>query len=58
MALKQMEELVAQALGQFEVRDVQSYIGWGGWRSARSSVLIGVASAHRGAAFDACPVAN
>ncbi len=54
MALKQMEELVAQALGQFEVRDVAVVHRLGRLEIGEISVLIAVASAHRGAAFDAC----
>jgi MoaE-MoaD fusion protein len=54
MALKQMEELSAQALGQFPVRDVALVHRLGRLEIGESSVLIVVASAHRGAAFDAC----
>ena len=54
MALKQMEELAAQALGQFRVRDVAIVHRLGRLEIGETSVLIAVASAHRGAAFDAC----
>ena len=54
MALKQMEELAAQALGQFRVRDVAIVHRLGRLEVGETSVLIVVASAHRGAAFDAC----
>jgi len=54
MALKQMEELAAQALGQFQVRDVAIVHRLGRLEIGETSVLIAVASAHRGAAFDAC----
>jgi molybdopterin synthase catalytic subunit len=54
MALKQMEELAAQALGQFKVRDVALVHRLGRLEIGETSVLIAVASAHRGAAFDAC----
>jgi molybdopterin synthase catalytic subunit len=54
MALKQMEELAAQALGQFKVRDVAIVHRLGRLEIGETSVLIVVASAHRGAAFDAC----
>ena len=54
MALKQMLELRAQAMERFGVRDVAIVHRLGGWWSARQAFGIGVASAHRGAAFDAC----
>jgi MoaE-MoaD fusion protein len=54
MALKQMEELAGQALGQFEVRDVVLVHRLGRLEIGETSVLIVVASAHRSAAFDAC----
>jgi MoaE-MoaD fusion protein len=54
MALKQMEELAAQALGQFQVRDVALVHRLGRLEIGETSVLMVVASAHRGAAFDAC----
>lgn len=54
MALKQMEELALQALGQFAVRDVTIVHRLGRLEIGETSVLIVVASAHRGPAFDAC----
>jgi MoaE-MoaD fusion protein len=54
MALKQMEELSLQALGQFAVRDVAIVHRLGRLEIGETSVLIVVASAHRGPAFDAC----
>ena len=54
MALKQMEELAARALGQFQVRDVAIVHRLGRLEIGETSVLIAVVSAHRGAAFDAC----
>lgn len=54
MALKQMEELAAQALGRFQVRDVRLVHRLGRLEIGETSVLIVVASAHRGAAFEAC----
>jgi MoaE-MoaD fusion protein len=54
MALKQMEELATQALDQFKVRDVAIVHRLGRLEIGETSVLIAVASAHRGAAFDAC----
>jgi len=54
MALKQMEELAEQALGQFSVREVALVHRLGRLEIGETSVLIVVASAHRAAAFDAC----
>jgi MoaE-MoaD fusion protein len=54
MALNQMEELAAQALEQFAVREVALVHRLGRLEIGETSVLIVVASAHRGAAFDAC----
>jgi molybdopterin synthase catalytic subunit len=54
MALKQMEELAAQSLTQFEVRDVTIIHRLGRLEIGETSVLIVVASAHRAAAFEAC----
>lgn len=54
MALKQMHELAAQAVEKFGVRDVALLHRLGRLQVGETSVLIVVASAHRGAAFDAC----
>ncbi|HZW94808.1 MAG TPA: molybdenum cofactor biosynthesis protein MoaE [Candidatus Eremiobacteraceae bacterium] len=54
MALRQMEGLAGQALAQFEVRDVALVHRLGRLEIGETSVLIVVASAHRGPAFDAC----
>ena len=54
MALKKMEELVAQALADFKIRDVALVHRLGRLKIGETSVLIVVASAHRGAAFEAC----
>jgi len=54
MALREMESLAAQALGQFPIRDVAIVHRLGRLEIGETSVLIAVASAHRGAAFDAC----
>jgi molybdopterin converting factor subunit 1 len=54
MALAQMEALGAQALQQFQVRDVAIVHRLGRLEIGETSVLIAVASAHRAAAFDAC----
>ena len=54
MALKQMKELAEQAREQFTVRHVTIVHRLGRLQVGETSVLIVVASAHRGAAFDAC----
>jgi molybdopterin synthase catalytic subunit len=54
MALKKMEELSAEALEKFAIRDVAIVHRLGRLEIGETSVLIAVASAHRGAAFDAC----
>ena len=54
MALKQMEGLAAQARSQFNVRDVAILHRLGRLEIGETSVLIIVASAHRGPAFEAC----
>jgi molybdopterin synthase catalytic subunit len=54
MALKQMKELAAQARSQFSVRDVALVHRLGRLEIGETSVLIVVASAHRGPAFEAC----
>ena len=54
MALKQLEELAERALTQFAVREVAIVHRLGRLEIGETSVLIVVASAHRGAAFEAC----
>jgi MoaE-MoaD fusion protein len=54
MALQQMESLTAQALQQFQIRDVALMHRLGRLEIGETSVLIVVVSAHRAAAFDAC----
>ncbi|HZQ70853.1 MAG TPA: molybdenum cofactor biosynthesis protein MoaE [Terriglobales bacterium] len=54
MALRQMESLVEKAIAQFAVRDVVMVHRLGRLEIGETSVLIVVASAHRGPAFDAC----
>jgi len=54
MALAQMHQLGAQAVERFGVRDVALVHRLGRLAIGETSVLIVVASAHRGAAFDAC----
>jgi molybdopterin synthase catalytic subunit len=54
MALKQMAELADEAVARFGVRDVALVHRLGRLEVGETSVLIAVASAHRGAAFEAC----
>jgi molybdopterin synthase catalytic subunit len=54
MALKQMEALAQKARSQFAVRDVAIVHRLGRLQIGETSVLIVVASAHRGPAFEAC----
>ena len=54
MALREMESLAAQALKQFQVRDVALVHRLGRLEIGETSVLIAVVSAHRAAAFEAC----
>ena len=54
MALKQMDGLIAEALGKFPIRDARIVHRLGRLDIGETSVLIVVASAHRAAAFDAC----
>lgn len=54
MALEQMQGLAAEAVSRFEVRDVALLHRLGRLAIGETSVLIVVASAHRGAAFEAC----
>lgn len=54
MALKQMQRLRAEAIVRFGVREVAIVHRLGRLRIGETSVVIAVASAHRGAAFDAC----
>lgn len=54
MALAGMEKLAVEALAGFPVREVRIVHRVGRLEIGESSVLIAVASAHRGASFDAC----
>ena len=54
MALEQMRGLVAEARVRFAVREALLHHRLGRLEIGETSVLIAVASAHRGAAFDAC----
>ncbi len=54
MALAEMRKLAAEAQRCFPVREVWLHHRLGRLAIGETSVLIAVASAHRGAAFDAC----
>jgi molybdopterin synthase catalytic subunit len=54
MALEQMRGLANEAVTKFGVRDVAVVHRLGRLMVGETSVLVVVASAHRGAAFDAC----
>jgi MoaE-MoaD fusion protein len=54
MALSEMEKLAQAALERFKVRNVCLVHRLGRLQIGETSVLIGVASAHRAAAFEAC----
>jgi molybdopterin converting factor subunit 1 len=54
MALQQLDQLASEALQKFQVRDVAIVHRLGHLEIGETSVLIVVASAHRGPAFDAC----
>lgn len=54
MAVQQLEELASQALQRFQIRDVAIIHRLGRLEIGETSVLIVVACAHRGPAFEAC----
>jgi molybdopterin synthase catalytic subunit len=54
MALTQMQGLADEAVTKFGVRDVALLHRLGRLQVGETSVLVVVASAHRGAAFEAC----
>ena len=54
MALEQMRGLAAEAVTKFGVRDVALVHRLGRLHVGETSVLVAVASAHRGSAFEAC----
>lgn len=54
MALKQMKALRVAAMERFGVREIALVHRLGRLQIGETSVLIAVASAHRGAAFNAC----
>jgi len=54
MALEQMRALAVEATEKFAIRDIVLVHRLGKLEIGETSVLIAVASAHRGAAFEAC----
>ena len=54
MALQQLESLASEALKKFQIRDIAIVHRLGRLEIGETSVLIVVASVHRGPAFDAC----
>jgi molybdopterin synthase catalytic subunit len=54
MALQQLESLASEAINKFQVRDVAIVHRLGRLEIGETSVLIAVASPHRGPGFDAC----
>ena len=54
MALEQLESLASQSIEKFQIREVAIVHRLGRLEIGEISVLIVVASAHRGPAFDAC----
>jgi molybdopterin synthase catalytic subunit len=54
MALKKLEEIGLRAKREFEIRDIAIVHRLGHLEVGECSIVIAVASAHRGPAFDAC----
>jgi molybdopterin synthase catalytic subunit len=54
MALRKIEEIGAQAKEKFDIRDISIVHRLGHMDIGECSIVIVVASAHRGPAFDAC----
>ena len=54
MALKKFEEIGLRAKSEFKIRDIAIVHRLGHMEVGECSVIIAVASAHRGPAFDAC----
>jgi molybdopterin synthase catalytic subunit/sulfur carrier protein ThiS len=54
MALQQLEQLASETFEKFQIRDLAIIHRLGRLEVGETSVLIVVASAHRGPAFDAC----
>jgi MoaE-MoaD fusion protein len=54
MALRKLEEVGSRARSEFDIRDIAIVHRLGHMEIGECSTVIVVASAHRGAAFDAC----
>jgi molybdopterin synthase catalytic subunit len=54
MALKKIEEIGSRALSEYAIRDIAIVHRLGHMDVGECSIVIAVASAHRGPAFDAC----
>lgn len=54
MAIKKLEEIGSRAKKEFAIRDIAIVHRLGAMNIGECSVVIAVASAHRGPAFDAC----
>jgi MoaE-MoaD fusion protein len=54
MALKKLEEIGLQAKKDYDIREIAVVHRLGHMEIGECSIVIAVASAHRGAAFDAC----
>ena len=54
MALKKLEEIGARARSEYDIRDIAIVHRLGHMEIGECSIVIVVASAHRGPAFDAC----
>ena len=54
MAVREMQELADEAVARFSVRDVAMVHRLGRLEIGETSILIAVASAHRGVTLDAC----
>ncbi len=54
MALKKLEEVASRAKAEFAIRDIAIVHRLGHMNIGECSVVIAVASAHRGPAFEAC----
>jgi MoaE-MoaD fusion protein len=54
MALNKLEEIAARARNEYDIRDIAIVHRLGHMEVGECSIVIAVASAHRGPAFDAC----
>lgn len=54
MAIKEMGKIADRALEQFDINNIAIYHRVGELKIQEVPVIIGVGSAHRDAAFDAC----